>query len=57
VGAAIVDPDAEWVKVLRRAAEGDDKLGRALLLAANQGDVLTTPLFPGLSLPVAAIFG
>jgi Uma2 family endonuclease len=50
----IVDPDAETVKVLRR---GDGPLfARPLLLTRRDGDTLTTPLLPGLELPLAAVF-
>ncbi|HYK02023.1 MAG TPA: Uma2 family endonuclease [Thermoanaerobaculia bacterium] len=44
----IVDPEAETVTVYRRAG---DKFVRA-----ESGDAITTPLLPGFSLEVAAIF-
>lgn len=44
----IVDPEAETVMVYRRA-EGK-------FVRAESGDALTTPLLPGFSLEVAAIF-
>jgi Uma2 family endonuclease len=50
----IVDPDAETVKVLRR---GDGpSFRRPLLLTRRDGDALTTPLLPGLELPLASVF-
>jgi Uma2 family endonuclease len=50
----VVDPDAETVKVFRR---GDgDAFDRPQLLLRDHGDVLTTPLLPGLELPLAEIF-
>ena len=50
----IVDPEAEAVKVFRRG-EGEG-YGRPLLLGRHLDDVLTTPLLPGLELPLAEIF-
>ena len=49
----IVDPEVETVKVYR-LAEG--RFGRAELLTARDGDVVRSPLFPSLDLPVGAIF-
>jgi Uma2 family endonuclease len=49
----LVDPEAETVKVFRREEAG---YGRALLLSLREGDVLTTPLLPGLELPLIAVF-
>jgi Uma2 family endonuclease len=49
----LVDPEAETVKVFRRDAQG---YGRAELLSQRDGDVLRTPLLPGLELPLAEIF-
>jgi Uma2 family endonuclease len=48
----IVDPEAEDVKVFRREGEG---YGRPLLLTARDGDVLGTPLLPGLAVPLAEV--
>ena len=50
----IVDPDAEAVKGFRR---GDrEAYERPQLLTRHDGDVLTTPLLPGLELPLGEIF-
>ena len=49
----IVDPDIDVVRVHRR--NGDD-FERALELSRERGDVLTTPLLPGLELPLTRIF-
>jgi len=49
----VVDPVAETVKVYRRA--GDD-FARVELLSASDGDRLTSPLLPGLEIPLAVVF-
>jgi Uma2 family endonuclease len=49
----VVDPELDVVRVYRRAAEG---FGRAVELSREAGDVLTTPLLPGLDMPLARIF-
>lgn len=49
----VVDPELDVVRVYRRAAEG---FGRAEELSRETGDVLTTPLLPGLDLPLSRIF-
>ena len=49
----IVDPEIDVVRVYRRGAHS---FGRPLELSAEAGDTLTTPLLPGLSLPLARIF-
>jgi Uma2 family endonuclease len=49
----VVDPEIDVVRVYRRAA---DRFGRPVELRAESGDVLTTPLLPGLSLPLSRIF-
>jgi Uma2 family endonuclease len=49
----VVDPAAETVKVYRREDTG---FGRAALLSAEAGDVLATPLLPGLAIPLSAVF-
>ena len=54
----LVDPEAETVKVLRRL-EGDAeaaRFDRPLLLTLREGDALSTPLLPGLEIPLSAIF-
>jgi len=49
----IVDPELETVKVYRKAG---DRFGRAEELSADAGDTITTPLLPGLALPVGKLF-
>lgn len=49
----IVDPEIDVVRVYRRGAEDFD---RPVELTSESGDVLTTPLLPGLDLPLARIF-
>lgn len=49
----ILDSDLEKVKVYRQGLKG---YGAAVELAAENGDQLTSPLFPGLAIEVAEIF-
>jgi Uma2 family endonuclease len=49
----IVDPETDVVRVYRREAKG---FGRVTELSREAGDVLTTPLLPGLDLPLSRIF-
>jgi len=49
----VVDPVLDVVRVYRRAENG---FARPAELSAEAGDVLTTPLLPGLDLPLARIF-
>jgi Uma2 family endonuclease len=49
----LIDPEAETVKVFRLAGE---RYGRPLLLSLHDGDSLTTPLLPGLEIPLAVVF-
>jgi Uma2 family endonuclease len=49
----IVDPDVDVVRVYRREPEG---FGRATELSRERGDVLTTPLLPGLDIPLSRMF-
>lgn len=49
----VVDPELDVVRVYRRTGT---TFGRAIELAAETGDALTTALLPGLSLPLARIF-
>ena len=49
----VVDPVAETVKVYRRDA---DAFARAALLSASDDDRLTSPLMPGLEIPLAVVF-
>ena len=48
-----VDPELDLVRVYRRGGEG---FGRAVELSREAGDVLSTPLVPGLEMPLARIF-
>ena len=54
----IVDPEAETVKVFRRAEReaGSSRFARPLLLTLHEGDALATPLLPGVEVPLAAVF-
>jgi Uma2 family endonuclease len=49
----VIDPELDEIKVYRLA---DGRFVRASVLALEQGDVLTSPLFPGLELRLAEIF-
>jgi Uma2 family endonuclease len=49
----VIDPEIEVVKVYRRTG---DRYERAAELSIEAGDVLTTPLLPGLDLPLTQIF-
>jgi Uma2 family endonuclease len=49
----VIDPELDLVKVYRRAGERYERVAE---LALEKGDVLTTPLLPGLDLPLAKIF-
>jgi Uma2 family endonuclease len=49
----VVDPDIDVIRIYRRNADG---FARAIELSAEAGDVLTTPLFDGLQLPVVKVF-
>ena len=49
----VVDPDTDVVRIYRQTGEG---FGRAIELSREAGDVLATPLLPGLDLPLARIF-
>ena len=49
----IVDPEIDVIRVHRREGQG---FGRAAELSRETGDVLRTPLLPGLDLPLARIF-
>ena len=48
-----MDPDLEAIRVYRRA---EDRFERPIELSLDAGAVLTTPLLPGLEMPLAAIF-
>jgi Uma2 family endonuclease len=49
----IIDPDIEVVRVYRHSR---DRFARPVELSREADDVLTTPLIPGLELPLARIF-
>jgi len=49
----IIDPELDTIKVFRRTA---DRYERVAELSVENRDVLTTPLLPGLDLPLAKIF-
>jgi Uma2 family endonuclease len=49
----VIDPEIDTIKVYRRAG---DRYERVAELSLENGDVLTTPLLPGLDLPLAKIF-
>lgn len=51
----IFDPDIDGVRVYRRRAEAEP-FDRAVQLLAEGGDVVETPLLPGLRLSLAALF-
>lgn len=46
----IVDPETDVVRIYRRTSEG---FARAVELSREASDVLSTPLLPGLALPLA----
>jgi len=48
-----VDPKMDVIRIYRRE---DTRFGRPLELSREAGDVLTTPLLPGLTMPLARIF-
>jgi Uma2 family endonuclease len=49
----VVDPELEILKIHRSTEEGYARLAE---LAAESGDTLTTPLLPGFSVTLAAVF-
>ena len=49
----VVDPETDAVRVYRRK---DERFSRVTELSRESGDVLTTPLLPGLELPLSRIF-
>jgi len=48
-----VDPEIDVVRTYRRAG---DRFGRVMELSREANDVLTTPLLPGLELPLTRLF-
>ena len=49
----VIDPELDVIKVYRLV---ERRYTRVLELSLESGDVLTTPLLPGLALPLATIF-
>ena len=49
----VVDPEVDVVRVYRREGE---HFGRAAELTREAGDTLTTPLLPGLEMPLGRVF-
>jgi Uma2 family endonuclease len=49
----VVDPDIDVIRVYRRSG---DRFERAVELSAEVGDLLTTALLPGLTIPLADVF-
>ena len=49
----VIAPDTDVVRVYRRDGGG---FGRAVELTREAGDVLMTPLLPGLEIPLARVF-
>jgi len=49
----VVDPEIDTIRVYRREADG---FARVVELSAEAGDVLTTPLLPGLDVPLSRVF-
>jgi Uma2 family endonuclease len=50
----VVDPDIDVIRVYRRDG---DRFARAMELSREAGDVLASPLFPGLDIPLSHVFG
>ena len=49
----VVDPEIDTTRVYRREGDG---FARVIELSAEAGDVLTTPLLPGLEIPLSRMF-
>jgi len=49
----VIDPEIDAIRVYRRDG---DTFGRVVELSADAGDVLTTPLLPGLEFPLSRVF-
>jgi Uma2 family endonuclease len=49
----VVDPEIDTIRVYRREADG---FARVVERSAEAGDVLTTPLLPGLEIPLSRVF-
>jgi Uma2 family endonuclease len=48
----VVDPEIDAIRIYRREGEA---FARVVELSASAGDVLTTPLLPGLEIPLSHI--
>ncbi len=48
----VVDPEIDTIRVYRRSG---GTFARVVELSADAGDVLTTPLLPGLEIPLARV--
>jgi len=49
----VIDPELETVKVFRRAGDG---YARSAELRLEDGATLTSPLLPGIEMPLGGIF-
>ena len=49
----VVDAEIDAVQIYRRDGDG---FGRVIELTAEAGDVISTPLLPGLEIPLARVF-
>jgi len=49
----VIDPELDTIKVYRRV---DERFVRVAELSLENGDVVTTPLLPGLEMPLSTIF-
>lgn len=49
----VVDPEIDTIRLYRRE---NDRFGRPFELLREAGEVLTTPLLPGLDIPLARVF-
>jgi Uma2 family endonuclease len=52
----VVDPELDLVRVYRRESAGSTEFSLPTELSREAGDVLRTPLLPGLEMPLARIF-
>jgi Uma2 family endonuclease len=50
----VVDPELDVIRIYRR--RDADRFERPRELSLEAGDVLTTPLLPGLEMPLAQVF-
>jgi Uma2 family endonuclease len=52
----VVDPELDLVRLYRRESAGSTEFSRPTELSREAGDVLTSPLLPGLEMPLARVF-